>query len=292
VQFYCRIVTFIAFTACLTRLFAADTEPRLDAIVDWKADKIYLRAEWSLGRKNAERAAGELRAELRSALLTKLSSVVQTLWRRGSSTGESGGGISVPDLSDYWSQMKLSTFQIAENRASATMEIMLRGSDSLLAHLPAETGKEDWRRDDAAADVAYERRSALNEYDASQMEPILYTGLIIDARHLDFVPSLNTGVFTSSGRQLYGAVFLTRATLVKRGATGFFTTEGQSEARQRIGNRPLKVAALDLAHAGENTLVISDEDAAKLLAHDGSVKNLKRARVIVLVSPDKLREKY
>ena len=50
--------------------------------------------------------------------------------------------------------------------------------------------------------------------------------------------------------------------------------------------------ALDVARQGENALVISDEDAAKILAHDGSVKNLKRARVVILIAPDKLREKY
>lgn len=282
---------FLLLTS-FTALAASSEAPRLEAVVDWKANKIFLRAEWSLNRKNAERPAGDLRSELRSALLVKLSSVVEALWRRAGHASATGDTARTPDLSSYWSQQKLNTFQVAENRASATMDVTLRGQNSLLAHLPVETGKEDWRLDDTAASVAYQRRADLKEYDASDSEPILYTGLVIDARHLDFIPSLHMGVFSGSGRLLYSPEFLSRATLVKRGTAGYFTSEGQGEARQRAGSRPLKVPALDLARAGENALVISDEDAAKLLAHDGSVKNLKRARVVILISPDKLREKY
>lgn len=277
---------FLLFSATLTALSATENAPRLDAVVDWKANKIYMRAEWALGRGQSDRATGDLRAEMRSLLLTKLSSVVGNLWLRA------GAAEKLPDLSGFWSQLRLNTFQVAENRASATMEVALRGRDSLLAHLPAQTGHETFREADGMVSSAYERRADLNEYDASDKEPLLYTGLVVDARHLDFIPSLNTGIFTSSGRQLYSPAFLTRATLVKRGAAGFFTTEGQNEARQRAGARPLKVPALDLMRSGENALVISDEDAAKLLAHDGSVKNLRRARVVILISPDKLREKY
>ena len=51
-------------------------------------------------------------------------------------------------------------------------------------------------------------------------------------------------------------------------------------------------AALDLNGHGENSLVISDEDAAKLLAHAGSVQNLRRGRVVVLVNAAKLKERY
>lgn len=278
-------LSFLLFFA-ITTLNAAEPGHKLDAVVDWKVSKIYLRAEWVLDRRQAERATGDLRAEMRSSLLTKLSSVIGGLWSRA------GAGDKMPDLSSFWSQLRLNTFQVAENRASATMEVALRGRDSLLAHLPAQTGKEDFRDGDGTPGSAYERRADVNEYDASDTEPLLYTGLVVDARHLNFIPSLNTGIFTSSGRQLYSPAFLTRATLVKRGAAGFFTTEGQNEARQRAGSRPLKVPALDLMRSGENALVISDEDAAKLLAHDGSVKNLRRARVVILISPEKLREKY
>jgi hypothetical protein len=45
-------------------------------------------------------------------------------------------------------------------------------------------------------------------------------------------------------------------------------------------------------HAGENGLVISEEDAAKLLAHAGSVRNLRRARLVIIVNADKLRERF
>ena len=176
---------------------------------------------------------------------------------------------------------------------SGRMEIMLRGKESLMAHLPLPFAREIQAasaKQDASS--AYEKRSGSGEYDTSEGEALLYTGIVIDARHLDYRPSLNTGIYTGSGRQIYGVEYLNRNTAVKRGVAGHYAAESDAELRQRAGKRPLKVSALDLNGHGENSLVISDEDAAKLLAHAGSVQNLRRGRVVVLVNAAKLKEKY
>lgn len=171
------------------------------------------------------------------------------------------------------------------------MEFALRGEESLLSHLPLEFGSEIMRSRDNKQESAYDKRAQMAEYDSSEREPLLYTGLIIDARHLPFVPSLNSGIYTASGRQIYGAEFLTRATVIRRGTAGYSDSETQAAVLRRVGERPLKVSALDLAAGEGNSLVISEEDAAKLLAHEGSKRNLSRARVVIVVSPEKLREK-
>lgn len=272
---------------------AATNAPAVNALVDWQNNKIYLEANWRLNGPLVQASNGELRAKLRAAMLIKLSSVVAELWSKSAMVEEGQQNSISPELADFWSAQKLSTFQVAENQASASMEIMLRGKESLMAFLPLPFAREiqaDAEKENNMA--AYEKRPGMGEYDASQGEALLYTGLVIDARHLNYRPSLNTGVYTGSGRQIYGVEYLSRVTAVKRGVAGHYAQETHADLRQRAGKRPLKVSALDLIGHGENSLVISDEDAARLLAHAGSVQNLRRGRVVVLVNAPKLKERY
>lgn len=271
--------------------YAAETGPRVQAVVDWQRNKIFLDASWKLSGVQLTTSNTELRGRLRAAMLTRLSVIVAGLWNKASAP-EPGAEVTLPELADFWAMQKLSTFQVAENHASASMEIMLRGKESLMAHLPLPYASELGRAAEAENSAAYDKRPGMGEYDSSAGEALLYTGLVIDARHLSYHPSLNTGIFTGSGRQIYGVEFLGRTTAIKRGVTGHFAQESSADLRQRAGKRPLKVSALEVAGHGENSLVISDEDAAKLTAHTGSVQNLRRARVVILVSPDKLREKF
>ena len=277
----------------LAPLAAATPVPGVDAVVDWQRNKIYLDAAWRLNGTLVQSSNAELRSKLRAAMLTKLSSVVAELWGKSASADEEARTAAmVPELADFWATQKLSTFQVAENQATASMEITLRGKDSLLAYLPLPFARELQPGNEKDTNsAAYERRPGIAEYDTSEGEALLYTGLVIDARHLGYRPSLNTGIYTGSGRQIYGVEYLNRMTAVKRGVAGHFAAESDAELRQRAGKRPLKVSALDLNGHGEHSLVISDEDAAKLLAHPGSVQNLRRGRVVVLIHAGKLREK-
>lgn len=265
----------------------AAKEPVVEAVVDWQNDKILLSAQWQAGQALVNQSNTELRQRMREALLKKLSTVVTTLWRR-SSPAEA----AEPDLSGLWSSLRLDTFQVAENRALATMHVSLRGRDSLLSYFPLTYGSELQADSTEPMPFAYDKRPNVGDHDNSDHEPLLYTGLIIDARHLPYVPSLDAGVYTSAGRQIYGAAFMTRATAVKRGVAGHSAAESSPAAQRRAGRRPLKISALDLQTAGDNGLVISEEDAARLLAHAGSVRNLRRARLVIIVNADRLRERH
>lgn len=269
----------------------ASSAPEVRAIIDWQKHKIFLAAAAPVGAAEIGIGQDALRERLRTAILLRLSRIVAAQWHKVQST-MTGESLS-PELADFWAELKLQTFQVAENKASATMEVSLRGKNSLLARLPIDyQGGEARERETPAAAPAYERRAHVAEFDASESEPILYSGLIVDARHLAFRPGLAVNIFTSSGRLIYGASELNRVTAVKRGVAGFFNRETDGEARERTGRRPLKVSAMDIAAGGEGGLIISDEDAAKLLAHSGSAQNLKRARVVILVQSSGLKETH
>lgn len=286
-------IFFSFICSCLFLLGTAWATPsRISAVIDWEQYKIYLAAEMVLGQAELSRGNAELRHKLRTALISRLSSIAASEWQKVGA-GEGVEAHAAPDLAEYWALLKLSSFQISENKASATMEVTLRGKDSILAWLPISFDTAKQGADDAAqVSEVYDRRPNVGLFDASQSEPLKYTGFVVDARHLPFAPALTINIFTSSGRLIYGAAELNRATAVKRGVAGFFTRETEGEARARAGKRPLKVSALDLAAGGANNLVVSDEDAAKLMAHAGSLENLRRARVVILVQPGSLKERF
>lgn len=270
----------------------AATPAKVSAVIDWEKHKIHLAAEMQVGQAELARGNSELRQKLRTALLSRLSAIAATEWHKVRAAEDSERK-DVPDLAEYWSLLRLASFQISENKASATMEVTLRGKDSMLAQLPIVfDGANADSEDRGAISEAYEKRPHVGQFDASQSEPIRYTGLVVDARHLPFEPALTVNIYTSSGRLIYGASELGRTTAVKRGVAGFFTRETSGEARARAGRRPLKVSALDMAAGGASGLIVSDEDAAKLLAHTGSIENLRRARVVILVQPVRLKEKH
>ncbi|GAB4426096.1 MAG: hypothetical protein OHK0011_07530 [Turneriella sp.] len=284
---------FLSLSFLLTAGYSAipaAKEPVVEAVIDWQNDKIMLSAQWQPGQALVNQSNAALRQRMREALLKKLSLVVSSLWQR--SRRSDSPQLSEPDLSGLWSSLRLDTFQIAENRALATMQVSLRGNDSLMAYFPLEYGSALSTGETEPTPVVYDKRPQVGEYDNSDHEPLLYTGLVIDARHLPYVPSLNAGIFTSAGRQVYGAAFITRATAVKRGVAGHFNSDNTPAASRRAGKRPLRISALDVQHAGENALVISEEDAAKLMAHAGSVRNLRRGRVVIVVNAEKLRERH
>ncbi len=285
-------VLLLSFVAVGVTPAASQKPVRVDAVVDWPNNKIYLNAVLEVTGARLGSSNAELRRELRNELLKKLSVVTEKLVSN-LAEGEGAGDVLInADLAEYWAQLKVSTYQLAENRASATLDIPLRGKGSLLAHLPLAFNSES-ASDRTRADASnYDQRPGMAEYDSTDLEPLLYTGLVIDARHLPFEPTLDAGIYTSSGRQIYGAAFLNRATAVRRGVAGFVSDETSADARRRAGKRPLKVSALDAARFKGNALVISDEDAARLTAHSGSRDNLRRARVVVLVPADKLRSHY
>jgi len=245
-----------------------DISRKVDAIIDWQGLQINLKIEESLHGARLIESHEQLRSELRTALLEKLSRIVAEL-------NQKSGGPESLDLAEFWAKLNVETFQVAGNVASATMTIGLRGTSSLVAALPCR--------------YATETHPAGSYLDAPT-EPIAYSGLVIDARHLEFAPTLSPNIYSTKGQLVYGAAFLSRETGVKRGVVGYAANESLAEARRRAGSRPYKLSALDISSDGG--LVMSDEDTAKLTAHITSLKNLSRARVVILVGPQKIKQSF
>ncbi|QJW48258.1 hypothetical protein HA075_22685 [bacterium BFN5] len=112
----------------------------------------------------------------------------------------------------------------------------------------------------------------------------IYTGVVIDARGLLLEPTLFPLIYDESGRIVYGNMFIDQEQLLTKGVVGYSLSAEMFtsvlDGRSRSGNRPLMIKAIRLADNNCN-VVISDADAALLLAGNAAVGYLKDCAVVL-----------
>ncbi|MEM9568460.1 MAG: hypothetical protein AAF974_09160, partial [Cyanobacteria bacterium P01_E01_bin.34] len=113
------------------------------------------------------------------------------------------------------------------------------------------------------------------------------TGLIVDARQLDFLPSMSMRLFDPDGNQVYTTPSTNRqlnASQVAVNGTASFVTD-EAQARQliaRIGERPHTVVA---ERTQGYDLVISNQDAWELRNQNQRDRFLENYSVVVIWQP-------
>ena len=121
-----------------------------------------------------------------------------------------------------------------------------------------------------------------------------YTGLVIDARHLDtFIPSTGTKVFLEDGRLMYSPSFLRKPHYARSGHILFLASPDAARIEQRAGNDYLLIKAkATLPELNDDDppaipvfqtdLEIFSNDAARVLPSTALRNNLANGRVVVL----------
>jgi hypothetical protein len=111
-----------------------------------------------------------------------------------------------------------------------------------------------------------------------------YTGLIIDAGATDLDPVCNPKILTSKGtRELYGV----RSVDIHRLGEQFIAhyTDSVEKARQssRAGSNPLIVKATGIKGSRKGDVVVSEDDAKKILSADVGTEFLSKCNVVMVV---------
>lgn len=110
-----------------------------------------------------------------------------------------------------------------------------------------------------------------------------FTGLIIDASHLDVAPAFAPRLITANGRELYGISSVDANSAVANGVAGYSRSPTLSrELRERPGERPVFIKAVATAGKNQADIVIANSDAEKILYADQRRGFLKEARVVIL----------
>ena len=103
-----------------------------------------------------------------------------------------------------------------------------------------------------------------------------YTGLIIDCSGQNLSTAVLPKIQSASGQEVYAFKYLDRNTVVTRGMVNY--SESATSGVQRAGANPLTITALFVQ--GDCDIVVSDEDADKILAANQSAKFLNNCMVV------------
>ncbi|EMJ86997.1 hypothetical protein [Leptospira meyeri] len=157
-------------------------------------------------------------------------------------------------------------FQFVKNVLEAKASLPLRGKDGILAHIPFEYGTE-----------------SVPEF-SEEVVPVEFSGLVVDARHLNLKHALFPKIQTDRGLDIYSPLYVKEAYAMETGYIVYREEQLGKGIESKVGKNPYFVLALATAGKNQTDLVIPTDEAAKLLSHRETRKNLTRCRVLILVS--------
>lgn len=103
-----------------------------------------------------------------------------------------------------------------------------------------------------------------------------YTGLIIDCRGLNLSQAISPVIKSIGGVEIYAYKNVGYQTAIEKGMVEYSNDSNSI----RVGNTPLKIKAIKIS--GNCDVVISDEDADKILAANDSAKFLNNCMVVLM----------
>ncbi|TGL54018.1 hypothetical protein EHQ55_00215 [Leptospira meyeri] len=157
-------------------------------------------------------------------------------------------------------------FQFVKNVLEAKASLPLRGKDGILAHIPFEYGTE-----------------SVPEF-SEEVVPVEFSGLVVDARHLNLKHALFPKIQTDRGLDIYSPLYVKEAYAMETGYIVYREEQLGKGIESKVGKNPYFVLALATAGKNQTDLVIPTDEAAKFLSHPETRKNLTRCRVLILVS--------
>jgi hypothetical protein len=111
----------------------------------------------------------------------------------------------------------------------------------------------------------------------------LYTGLLVDASDVGFLPALAPRLLEDgTGRQVFGPQMVVQAVLNQQGPLEYVSTMSDVRQKGRAGANPLIVRAIAAAGPLRGDLVLSARDAARVSAADRAGRFLDRAAVTIV----------
>ncbi len=110
-----------------------------------------------------------------------------------------------------------------------------------------------------------------------------YTGLILDARGIGARPVMVPLIVDESGKEVYGAAFVSREYAVQIGICQYVHGLENAANLPRVAPAPLVVKGLRTLYERNCDIVISNSDAAKLRDASANLTFLRQCRVIIVM---------
>ncbi len=113
--------------------------------------------------------------------------------------------------------------------------------------------------------------------------PSNYTGLVLDARHLDAEPSLFPRITTEKGIEIYSYHFVSKNSVIDNGMVLYQSNPEEAINDKRVGKNPLYILALTTVGKNKTGYSITSEDAKSLLVSKETKNALRKCAVIILL---------
>ena len=118
---------------------------------------------------------------------------------------------------------------------------------------------------------------------SSATEENPYTGLIIDARGLDFSPVLYPVIVSEQGNEIYSALFVSREYAVQIGVCQYLCSMEEALRSERTGNNPLVFKGLRKEGKLDSSIIISLSDSQIIEKQTERHIFLKECKAIIVV---------
>ncbi len=110
-----------------------------------------------------------------------------------------------------------------------------------------------------------------------------YSGLVVDARGIGARPAMAPGILNEKGVEIYGAMQVDREYAMQQGLSGYARELAAAQNNPRVTDSPLIVKALRVEGPGRSNIVISNDDADRILAASEAPSFLKKCRVMIVL---------
>ena len=161
-----------------------------------------------------------------------------------------------------------------------------------VASIVEATGKTV-RWDGATKTVYIDDGNALtlneNKKDADAENAIIdksYTGIIINAANFNLVRDIAPAIKTADGNVVWDGSNVSTDLLDEIGGVGYACSIDEAKTNNRIGDKPMIINAVGITGKARTLkdIVISDEDAVRILLEDKKQKMLDKLSIVIIYS--------
>jgi len=110
-----------------------------------------------------------------------------------------------------------------------------------------------------------------------------YTGLIVDASQLEFIPVLYPVIMSEQGAEVYSSALISRDYAVQHGVCKYVCDVDRAIADERSGTKPLIIKGLRTEPKENSFIVISTSDADAIEKIDERHQFFKQCKVIIVL---------
>jgi len=113
--------------------------------------------------------------------------------------------------------------------------------------------------------------------------PVVYTGMVVDARGLQARPAMSPKIIDESGKEVYGSMNVDREYAVQQGMSGYARDLTSAQSNPRVTNNPVSIKGIKTEGPGKSDIVISNADADKIRGASDNLTFLKKCRVMIVL---------